>query len=218
MRLDGATQLDVVDFDKGGGLVPVVTQHACTGELLMLGFADRQALERTLAEGVMWYFSRSRGALWRKGDTSGNVQRLLSLHADCDADAVLARVLPAGPSCHTGAWSCFAAPPTLAALDEVIAARAADRDAPGYTRRLLDDANLRLKKLGEEAVELALACERGERERVASEAADLVYHVLVACRAAGITAADVLRQLEERRGLSAASAGVPGKDGTESGG
>jgi phosphoribosyl-ATP pyrophosphohydrolase/phosphoribosyl-AMP cyclohydrolase len=218
MRLDGATQLDAVDFGKGGGLVPVVTQHACTGELLMLGFADRQALERTLADGVMWYFSRSRGALWRKGDTSGNVQRLLSLHADCDADAVLARVLPAGPSCHTGAWSCFAAPPTLAALDEVIAARAADRDAPGYTRRLLDDANLRLKKLGEEAVELALACERGERERVASEAADLLYHVLVACRAAGITAADVLGQLEERRGLSAASAGVLRKDGTESGG
>jgi phosphoribosyl-AMP cyclohydrolase len=92
MRLDGATQLDAVDFDRGGGLVPVVTQHACTGEVLMLGFADRQALERTLADGVMWYFSRRTGALWRKGDTSGNVQRVLSLHIDCDADAVLARV------------------------------------------------------------------------------------------------------------------------------
>jgi phosphoribosyl-ATP pyrophosphohydrolase/phosphoribosyl-AMP cyclohydrolase len=218
MKLGDASGLDAIDFGKGDGLVPVVAQHACTGELLMLGFADRQALERTLADGVMWYFSRSRRTLWKKGETSGYVQRVLSLHADCDADTVLARVLPAGPTCHTGAWSCFAAPPTLAALDEVIAARAADPGARGYTRRLLDDANLRLKKLGEEAVELALACERGERERVADEAADLLYHVLVACRAAGVTAADVLGRLEERRGVSAAADGAPGTDGTESGG
>jgi phosphoribosyl-AMP cyclohydrolase / phosphoribosyl-ATP pyrophosphohydrolase len=219
MILDAAPALDALDFGKGDGLVPVVTQHAATGEVLMLGFADRQALERTLTEGVMWYFSRSRRTQWKKGATSGNMQRVLSLHADCDADAVLARVLPAGPTCHTGAWSCFAAPPTLASLDEVIAARAADPDASGYTRRLLDDANLRLKKLGEEAVELALACERGERARVASEAADVLYHVLVACRAAGVTAADVLRQLEERRGtVSAAVDAAAATDGTESAG
>ena len=219
MKLDAAGALDALDFGKGGGLVPVVTQHACTGELLMLGFADRHALERTLAEGVMWYFSRSRGTLWKKGETSGNVQRVLSLHTDCDADAVLARVLPAGPTCHTGAWSCFAAPPTLAALDEVIAARAADPHASGYTRRLLDDANLRLKKLGEEAVELALACERSEHARVASEAADLLYHVLVACRAAGVAAADVLQQLEERRGkVSAVVDAAAATDGRESAG
>jgi phosphoribosyl-AMP cyclohydrolase / phosphoribosyl-ATP pyrophosphohydrolase len=218
MILDGSTQLDALDFGKGDGLVPVVTQHACTGEVLMVAFADRQALERALADRVMWYFSRSRNELWKKGSTSGNVQRVLSLHSDCDTDAVLARVLPTGPSCHTGAWSCFAAPPTLAALDQVIAARLADPAAPGYTRRLLDDANLRLKKLGEEAVELALACERGERERIADEAADLLYHVLVACRAAGIATADVLQRLEERRGLSAAAAAAAGRDGTESGG
>lgn len=217
MKLNGANGLDAVDFVKGGGLVPVVTQHAGTGEVLMLGFADRHALERTLADGVMWYFSRTRGTHWKKGETSGNMQRVRSLHTDCDADAVLAHVLPVGPTCHTGAWSCFAAPPTIAALDEVIHARAADAAAPGYTRRLLDDANLRLKKLGEEAVELALACERGERERVASEAADLLYHVLVACRAAGVTAADVLGRLDERRGVSAAAAAARA-DGTESGG
>jgi phosphoribosyl-AMP cyclohydrolase / phosphoribosyl-ATP pyrophosphohydrolase len=222
MKLDSATALDTVDFAKGDGLVPVVAQHAATGELLMLGFANREALERTLIDGVMWYFSRTRGTLWQKGATSGNVQRVLSLHTDCDADAVLARVLPAGPTCHTGAWSCFGASPTIAALDEVIGARAADPAARGYTRRLLDDANTRLKKLGEEAVELALACERGDPERVASEAADLLYHVLVACRAAGVTAADVLGRLEQRRGVSGVAAAAQGAaesaDGTESGG
>jgi phosphoribosyl-ATP pyrophosphohydrolase/phosphoribosyl-AMP cyclohydrolase len=199
--IDTVAQLDRLDFGKSGGLVPVIAQHAHTGECLMLAFANRDALERTLAERVMWYYSRSRGELWRKGDTSGNVQRLVSLHADCDADALLARVEPAGPSCHTGEWSCFSAPPTFAALDDVIAARAADPNAGGYTRRLLDDANLRLKKLGEESIELAVACSQSstDPERIANEAADLLYHVLVACRAAGVSGADVLAQLERRR-------------------
>lgn len=201
-----AVQLDSLDFGKGGGLVPVVTQHARTGEVLMLAYADREALARTLAERVMWYYSRSRAALWRKGDTSGNVQRLVSLHADCDGDAVLARVLPAGPSCHTGEWSCFGAAPTLAALDAVIAERAAAPPEGSYTARLLGNANLRLKKLGEEAVELALACERGEAERVAEEAADLIYHTLVACRAAGVELERVLAALDERRAQPAATA------------
>jgi phosphoribosyl-AMP cyclohydrolase len=99
----------------------VVTQHARTGEVLMVAWANRAALEQTLAEGVMCYWSRSRAELWRKGDTSGNTQQLVSLHADCDTDTLLALVMPAGPSCHTGDWSCFGAQPTLAALDSVIA-------------------------------------------------------------------------------------------------
>jgi phosphoribosyl-AMP cyclohydrolase / phosphoribosyl-ATP pyrophosphohydrolase len=208
MKLERATQLDALDFDRAGGLVTVVTQHAHTGELLMVAFANRAALEHTLAEGVMWYYSRSRAALWRKGDTSGNIQHVVSLHADCDADAVLARVVPTGPSCHTGTWSCFSAPPTLAALDEVIRARAENPSPNSYTRRLLDDANLRLKKLGEEAVEVVLACAQGDAERVAEEAADLLYHTLVACRAAGVSAADVLAQLELRRQVRAGDAAV----------
>src|SRR5690606_26668335 len=105
MRIGEKAQLDALDFAKGGGLVPVVTQHARTGEVLMQAWANREALERTLETGEVWYWSRSRGRLWRKGETSGNVQRLVSLHADCDADAILVRVLPAGPACHTGAWS-----------------------------------------------------------------------------------------------------------------
>jgi len=203
MNITTAAALDRIDFAKGGGLVPVVAQHAHTGDVLMLAYANRDALARTLDEGVMWYWSRSRGALWRKGDTSGGTQTLVSLHLDCDGDALVARVLPAGPSCHTGEWSCFDARATLSALDATIAQRAADADAAGYTRRLLTDTNLRLKKLGEEAVELALACERGDRERAAEEAADLVYHALVACRAAGVGMDEVLAVLEERRAVSA---------------
>jgi phosphoribosyl-AMP cyclohydrolase / phosphoribosyl-ATP pyrophosphohydrolase len=218
MMITDAAQLDGIDFAKAGGLVPVVTQHAYTGEVLMLAYGNRHSLGRTLADGEMWYWSRSRGELWRKGDTSGNVQRLVSLHLDCDSDAVVARVLPTGPSCHTGDWSCFGAPPTLAALDATIAARAASAGG-SYTQRLLADANLRLKKLGEEAVELALACERGQRARIAEEAADLMYHVLVACRAADVEAAMVLAELERRRGVNVVSGGAaafaPAAGGTE---
>ncbi len=195
--------LDRLDFAKGGGLLPLVAQHAATGEVLMLGFADRAALEATLRDGSLWFFSRSRRRLWRKGETSGNVLRVASLHADCDADAVLALVAPAGPTCHSGARSCFGAPPILQELADVLAARAADGDAASYTRKLLANPNLRLKKLGEEAVELALATTTGDPGRVASEGADLLYHLLVACAGAGVTLEVVLDELMRRRSRSA---------------
>ncbi len=198
MKILAMGDLDRLDFAKGDGLVPVVAQHARTGEVLMLAYANREALERTLESGEMWYWSRSRGAFWRKGETSGNVQRVVSLHADCDGDAVLARVEPAGPSCHTGEWSCFAGAPTLAELDHVLAERQASPPEGSYTARLLSDRNLRLKKLGEEAVELATACADGDGERAAEEAADLIYHALVACRAAGVPLDAVLAALERR--------------------
>jgi phosphoribosyl-ATP pyrophosphohydrolase/phosphoribosyl-AMP cyclohydrolase len=136
----------------------------------------------------------------------------VSLHLDCDNDAIVARVLPDGPACHTGARTCFDAPPVLAALDDVIAARALSGDERSYTKRLLGDANLRLKKLGEEAVELALACERGDTARVRDEAADLLYHTLVACRAAGVSLTDVLGALAARSVSGAGDA--RGRDGT----
>jgi phosphoribosyl-ATP pyrophosphohydrolase/phosphoribosyl-AMP cyclohydrolase len=195
--------LDTLDFTKGGGLVTVVTQDATTGVVLMIAHADREALERTLATGEMHYRSRTRG-LWHKGATSGNTQRVLSLSADCDGDAVLARVRPAGPACHTGATSCFGdsarGADALGALDLVIAARAtATKDAgSGYTRKLLSDRNLRLKKLGEEATELAVACADGDVERATAEAADVVYHSLVALRALGVPLDAVRAELETR--------------------
>lgn len=195
-----AFDLDRLDFAKGGGLVAVVAQHAVTGAVLMVAHADREALEHTLATGDMHYRSRQRG-LWRKGATSGHTQRVLSLHADCDADAVLARVLPAGPACHTGDVTCFgpSRAGALAALDATLAARAASGDPDGsYTAQLLGDRNRRLKKLGEEAAELAVACADGDRDRAVSEAADLLYHSLVALRALGASLEDVQNELASR--------------------
>ncbi len=186
-----------------GALVPVVTQDATTGVVLMLAWADREALETTLATGEMHYRSRTRGP-WHKGATSGNTQRVVSLAWDCDADTVLARVAPNGPACHDGTTSCFREPAldadALAALDRVIAARAeaAATEGAGYTQRLLGDRNLRLKKLGEEAAELVVACADGDRARAASEAADLVYHALVALHALGGGLDDVRRELARR--------------------
>ena len=183
--------LTAVDFTKGGGVVTVVAQDAASGIVLMVAQADREALERTIETGEMHYRSRTRG-LWRKGATSGNTQRVVTLELDCDRDAVLARIEPAGPSCHTGSVSCFGeqalSADALAALDQTIQARAKAAGTEGarsYTQRLLGDRNLRLKKIGEEAAELVTACADGDGERAVEEAADLVYHALVALRAAG---------------------------------
>jgi phosphoribosyl-ATP pyrophosphohydrolase/phosphoribosyl-AMP cyclohydrolase len=195
-----------LDFSKSDGVVTVVTQDARTGAVLMVAQADREVLERTIATGEMHYRSRTRG-LWHKGATSGNVQRVVSLTADCDGDAVLARVIPAGPACHTGSATCFGSGDTagltgtvLDRLDHVIADRAATSgdDGSSYTRRLLADRNLRLKKLGEECAELITACADGDRERAVGESADLIYHTLVALRAVGVSLADVCVELARR--------------------
>lgn len=200
MNIDNSGQLDAVVFDDHG-LVPVVAQHASTGEVLMVAYASREALERTLESGTMWYYSRSRGALWHKGETSGNTQTLVQLSSDCDGDALLARVQPAGPACHTGSRNCFGTAPTLGLLADLIEQRARDLPENSYTTRLLEDANLRLKKLGEEATELALACHSGNAAQVAEESADLLYHVLVANAAAGVSLQQMLNELERRSGV-----------------
>jgi phosphoribosyl-ATP pyrophosphohydrolase/phosphoribosyl-AMP cyclohydrolase len=198
--------LNALDFAKGSGLVSVVTQDAHTGAVLMTAFADREAMERTVATGEMHYRSRSRG-LWHKGATSGHVQRVVSLEADCDGDAVLARVVPAGPACHNGTLSCFAgtapAADVLSAMDATIRDRAATladgEGAPTYTQRLLGDRNLRLKKIGEEAAELVTACADENPGRATEEAADLIYHAVVALRALGVGLDEVRTALAARR-------------------
>lgn len=192
--------LNALDFEKGGGLVTVVTQDAATGQVLMVAFASREALERTLATGEMHYQSRTRG-LWHKGATSGNTQRVVSLTADCDGDAVLARVVPAGPACHTGAVTCFGEAPaeTLAELDATIDERASSGGSGSYTAKLLSDRNLRLKKIGEEASEFVTACADGDVVRANEEAADVFYHVLVALHAVGGSLAAVRETLRARR-------------------
>jgi len=198
-----------LDFEKGGGVVTVVAQDAITGAVLMVAAADREAVECSVQTGEMHYRSRSRG-LWHKGATSGNVQRIVSLTADCDGDSLLALVLPAGPACHSGSGSCFGdsalGADALGALDHVIAARAttaADADSSpvalaSYTQRLLADRNLRLKKLGEESAELVVALADADRDRAAEEASDVLYHTLVALRALGLGLDDIRRILFER--------------------
>ncbi|HSJ64155.1 MAG TPA: bifunctional phosphoribosyl-AMP cyclohydrolase/phosphoribosyl-ATP diphosphatase HisIE [Gemmatimonadaceae bacterium] len=184
--------LDAVDFAKGGGLVTVVCQDHLSGAVLMVAHANREALERTRETGDMHYWSRTRG-LWRKGESSGSTQRVKELRYDCDADAILARVEAILPACHTGSDTCFgdveAAAGVLDRIDGVIRTRAEARgeapSRPSYTRRLLADRNLRLKKLGEEAAELVTACADLDADRACEEAADLIYHTLVAVRAAG---------------------------------
>ncbi len=217
-----------LDFKKGNGLVTVVTQDARTAEVLMVAHADREAVQRTIESGEMHYHSRSRG-LWRKGATSGNTQKVVALAPDCDGDALLARVIPAGPACHEGKRSCFGSafePDALRLLDEVIAERAAslqattpstDRKADddphaasrwkSYTRQLLGDRNLRLKKLGEEMAELLVACADEDRMRATEEAADVVYHLLVALRSLGAGLDDLRAVLAKR-----ARGAVPTKD------
>lgn len=203
----GYLDLDALNFEKNGGWVTIVTQDATTGAVLMVARADREALDRTLATGEMHYHSRSRG-LWRKGETSGNVQRVVSLSVDCDGDTVLARVRPTGPACHVGTPTCFGegeaegegVGDALSALARTIEARAAaaEGSAGSYTQRLLCDRNLRLKKLGEETAELVLALADEDGARAAEEGADVIYHVMVALRAAGVTLDDVRRVLAGR--------------------
>lgn len=197
-----------LDFDKLDGLIPVIVQHHTTGEVLMLGFGNTESMRLSADSGELWLYSRSRRTLWHKGQTSGNTQTVISITPDCDGDAVLIRVRPNGPVCHTGTRSCFAESPTLRALADVIAARFDADPSESYTSTLFRDENKRLKKLGEEAVELALACQEGNREHTADEAADLIYHILVASAAAGASLDDILARLEERRAKSGVRAGA----------
>ena len=180
--MTSSLNLDDVKFAVDTGTVVVVAQDAASGRVLMVAHADREALALTIETREMHYRSRRRG-LWRKGATSGNVQKVISLALDCDGDSVLARVIPAGPACHTGQVSCFpdsSQPSAWSLLADTIRSRRNDPDNKGYTRALLGDRNLRLKKIGEEAAELVTACADGDAGRAAEEAADLVYHTAVA--------------------------------------
>ncbi len=188
------------------GLAPAIVQDAASGRVLMLGWMNAEALARTQASGEAHFWSRSREALWRKGETSGNVLRLRSLALDCDRDAILARAEPAGPTCHTGATSCFGeeAPAeglgvALAELARIVRRRAAERPEGSYTSRLLDAGVMRIaQKVGEEGVELALAGAAGSDESVVSEAADLLYHLLVLFEARGLPAERIGAELRRR--------------------
>jgi phosphoribosyl-ATP pyrophosphohydrolase/phosphoribosyl-AMP cyclohydrolase len=189
------------------GLAPCVVQDWATGEVLTLAYMNAEALERTQATGEMHFWSRSRDELWHKGATSGHTQAVRALRYDCDADAVLALVEPRGPACHTGARTCFhngrlepAAPhEALPALERTVAARAAERPGGSYTAELLADPALIGAKVREEAEEVARAAREESDERVAEEAADVLYHLTVLLHSRGLTLADPERILDGRR-------------------
>jgi phosphoribosyl-ATP pyrophosphohydrolase/phosphoribosyl-AMP cyclohydrolase len=188
------------------GLVPAVAQDAKTGAVLMLGFMNSEALTRTIAEKQAVFFSRSKNRLWKKGETSGHVLNVVSIHPDCDNDSVLLLVNPVGPTCHTGAQNCFSTRPEFGAnpvINGLIATiRERKRDMPegSYTTQMFKEGVKKIaQKLGEEAVELAIAAQYDDRQRTIEETADLLYHTLVLLEETGITLEDVEKELGKRK-------------------
>ena len=200
MTVDPAT----VDFAKGGGLIPAVVQDADTLQVLTLAYMDRAALDETVVGGEATFFSRSRGGRWRKGETSGNRLKIVSITPDCDGDALVLKVRPIGPACHTGTTSCFGpedAPGIgrLARLEQTIAARASADTEKSWTARLLSQGVKRIaQKVGEEGVETALAAVTGDDSELAAEAADLIFHLLVLLYARGLSLETVMDVLGNR--------------------
>ena len=191
------------------GLVPVIAQDAKTNEVLTLAYANQEAVEKTVATGEAHYYSRSRSELWRKGETSGNTQRIVEVRLDCDSDALLYRVEPRGPACHTGERSCFFTPvyregeevpnlgQTLTRLAGTIAGRHEEMPQGSYTAKLFQrGTGYAAQKVGEEAVEVVVAALEGEE--LAEETADLLYHLLVLLEERGVKPEEVARVLDER--------------------
>ncbi|HHY93145.1 MAG TPA: bifunctional phosphoribosyl-AMP cyclohydrolase/phosphoribosyl-ATP diphosphatase HisIE [Firmicutes bacterium] len=202
--------MDEVRWDAQG-LVPAVVQDAATGQVLMLAYMNREALERTLTSGRTWFYSRSRQALWPKGETSGNVQTVRAVLLDCDGDAVLVKVDQTGAACHTGERSCFfrrlsagdapLGPEVLSELWAVFQDRARRPRQESYVSRLLTQGVDRiLKKVGEEAGEVIIAAKNADRNELTWELADLLFHSLLLTFAGGLTPADILAELARRRG------------------
>jgi phosphoribosyl-ATP pyrophosphohydrolase/phosphoribosyl-AMP cyclohydrolase len=199
-----AETLDSLAWDKMDGLLPAIVQDAATGQVLMLGYMNREALAATLDCGFVTFFSRSKQRLWQKGETSGNRLALRSVHADCDDDALLVRARPQGPTCHLGTASCFGAdaapgPAWLGRLQDVVRERAGAPPEQSYTARLIAAGLPRIaQKVGEEGVETALAAVTADDEALIGEAADLLYHLIVLLHARGLALEDVVKVLEQR--------------------
>ena len=194
---------DALAWDKQGGLLPAIIQDADSRRVLMLGYMDRDALARTRETGLVTFFSRSKGRLWTKGESSGHVLRVVALEADCDQDTLLVQARPAGPTCHLGTPSCFPSAPgdVLGQLQALVRTRHAERPEGSYTTRLFDAGTRRIaQKVGEEGLETALAAVAEGDEALLGESADLLFHLLVLLQARGLAIGDVLKVLEARRG------------------
>ena len=197
---------DEIRFDERG-LIPAVVQDAATREVLTLAYMNRESLARTLETKQTWFWSRSRNELWHKGETSGNTQEVVSLALDCDADAIVVLVKPAGPACHTGAVSCFdtGTPPQslgslLDQLYALIQSRERERPAGSYTTYLFEEGlDKILKKVGEESAETIIAAKNDDDARLTAESADLLYHLVVLLVARGVSLTDIAHELAQRR-------------------
>jgi phosphoribosyl-ATP pyrophosphohydrolase/phosphoribosyl-AMP cyclohydrolase len=196
-----------LDWDKGGGLLPAIVQHARTGRVLMLGYMNDAALRQTLSGGRVVFYSRSRETLWTKGETSGNHLNVVDVSTDCDCDALLVLADPIGPTCHKGTESCFAdAMPSdaqrlgfLALLENIIANRIADQPESSYTAKLYAKGTGRIaQKVGEEGVETALAAVSRDDEGLVSECADLLFHLLVLLKSRELDLERVVEELRAR--------------------
>ena len=197
---------DSADWDKGAGLLPAIVQDAATGQVLMLGYMNREAADMTVSSGKVTFFSRSKQRLWTKGETSGNALVFVSAVIDCDRDTILVQADPAGPACHTGARTCFgdglpSGAGFLAHLEAVVKSRKAEMLEGSYTTSLFAEGRARVaQKVGEEGVELALARMKDDREEIANEAADLLFHMLVLLADAGMSLEEALAVLKRRHG------------------
>ena len=203
--------LDTLDWGKGEGLLPAIVQHAVSGEVLMLGYMNREALMQTAATRQVVFFSRSRRQLWLKGETSGNRLDVVDISTDCDGDALLILATPQGPTCHRGTSSCFASQPGAAVqplafltqlqaiIEQRIAQHGPDDSADSYTARLFAAGPARMaQKIGEEGVEVALAAVGTDDARVVSETADLMYHLLLLLKSRNLSLERVTEELQAR--------------------
>jgi len=186
------------------GLIPAVVQDAGTREVLTVAYMNQEALRLTLEKGETYFYSRSRKALWHKGDTSGNFQKVQRVSLDCDSDTVLVEVVPMGPACHTGSYSCFGVEPgfsgSIEQLYGVIAERKETRPEGSYTSRLFNEGIDKIvKKLGEEAVETIIAAKNESTQRIVEETADLLYHLVVTLVEKGVTLEEIQVELQERK-------------------
>ena len=199
--------IDDLKFDERG-LIPAIVQDARTREVLTLAYMNEESLARTIETGQTWFWSRSRNELWHKGETSGNTQNVVALHSDCDKDAIVVLVNPAGPACHTGARSCFDSAAAdqdlgllLDSLYELIESRERERPEGSYTTYLFNNGlDKILKKVGEESAETIIAAKNEDGGRLTAEVADLVYHLLVLLVARGVSLDQIRAELASRRG------------------
>ena len=208
MLIQDSRDIETLEWQKMDSLLPVIVQDAFDGRVLMQAYMNRAALEHTLKNGCVTFWSRSRQQLWTKGETSGNTLKLVEAHSDCDNDCLLIMAVPAGPTCHRNTDTCFDSDTNtlpqlafLAGLERLIARRDLDRPEDSYTTRLFEAGIKRIsQKVGEEGVETALAATSGDIEELVNESADLLYHLLVLLRASSLTLSDVTAVLQARHG------------------